>query len=192
MHAPLAEPYVSVDVETAGPIPATHALLAIGACLVADPREQFYVELRPERDAVDPTAMAVHGLSMEELARDGVPPAEAMAEFERWLVRACGNGQRPVFVGFNAPFDWMFVADAFHRLLGRNPFGHSALDIKAYFMGATGVRWSETSMAHVTSRFYGGERVLTHNALQDAVQQAVLFRAMLEERARATDDRARR
>ena len=27
----------------------------------------------------------------------------------------------------------MFVNDYFHRFLGRNPFGHAALDLKAFF-----------------------------------------------------------
>ena len=41
-----------------------------------------------------------------------------------------------VFVGFNAPFDWSFVNYYFHRFLGHNPFGFTAVDIKAYYMGA--------------------------------------------------------
>jgi ribonuclease T len=40
--------YVSVDVETAGPSPSRHALMAIGACLVADPEQGFYAELQPD------------------------------------------------------------------------------------------------------------------------------------------------
>ncbi len=39
--------YVSVDVETSGPTPAGYSLLSIGACLVADPGREFYVELQP-------------------------------------------------------------------------------------------------------------------------------------------------
>ena len=44
------ELFVSVDIETAGPNPADYSLLAIGACLVADPTRTFYVELRPIND----------------------------------------------------------------------------------------------------------------------------------------------
>jgi hypothetical protein len=40
----------------------------------------------------------------------------------------------------------MFVNSYFHRFLGRNPFGHAALDMKAFFMGLTGVKWSETAL----------------------------------------------
>ena len=58
-----------------------------------------------------------------------------------------------MFVALNAPFDWMFINDYFHRYLGANPFGHSALDIKAYYMGLSGVTWSETSMKHISAHF---------------------------------------
>ena len=122
------------------------------------------------------------GLSLEELAERGLPPAEAMALFEAWLAAQVPSGWRPIFVAFNAPFDWMFVNDYFHRFLGRNPFGHAALDLKAFYMGLTGVHWSETTMRYVAAR-YLSDRQLTHHALCDAQDQAELFRKMLTEAA---------
>jgi inhibitor of KinA sporulation pathway (predicted exonuclease) len=77
----------------------------------------------------------------------------------------------------------MFVNDYFHHFIGRNPFGHSALDIKAFYMGLTGSCWHETNMTNVT-RHYLGERHLSHHALHDALDQAELFRLMLVEAAR--------
>jgi hypothetical protein len=85
-----------------------------------------------------------------------------------------------VFLAFNAPFDWMFVEDYFRRFLGRNPFGYSALDMKAYYMGMAGVAWARTSMRYLSPRYLGGSH-LSHNALGDARDQAELFRAMLAE-----------
>ena len=172
--------YVSVDVEASGPAPSTHSLLSIGACLVADPSEHFYVELQPTTMEVDPKAMAVHGLTMEHLSEVGLPPVEAMAAFEEWVLRVVPSG-RPVFVAWNAPFDWMYVCDYFTRFLGRNPFGHAALDIKAYYMALQGVGWSKTSMSDATTHL-GERRTLTHNALQDARDQAEIFRRLLAER----------
>jgi ribonuclease T len=169
-----AETFVSVDVETAGPNPGRYSLLAIGACLVDEPDEGFYVELQPERDAAVPEALAVSGLSLEALRRTGRPAAEAMADFAAWVERVTPPGSRAVFVGFNAPFDWMFVADGFHRHLGRNPFGHSAVDIKSYAMGRDGCAFSDTSLALVAER-HGGRTSLTHHALDDARVQSDLF-----------------
>ena len=176
------DPYVSVDVETAGPNPSQYSLLSIGACLVADSQRTFYVELQPVNDTALPEALAVSGLSLEELAERGLPPAEAMARFETWLTEEIPAGQQPVFVAFNAPFDWMFVNDYFYRFLGHNPFGYAALDLKAFYMGLAGVDWSETTMRYVSAR-YLGSRPLTHHALRDAQDQAELFQKMLAEAA---------
>jgi DNA polymerase III epsilon subunit-like protein len=169
-----AETFVSVDVEAAGPHPGQYALLAIGACLVDDPAEGFYVELQPTSDDVVPSALAVSGLSMDELRRSGRPPAEAMADFAEWVERVTPGGSLPVFVGFNAPFDWMFVNEYFHRHLGRNPFGHIAIDIKAYAMGRDGCTVADTSLVRLVER-YGGTPSLSHHALEDARVQADLF-----------------
>lgn len=172
--------YISVDVETAGPNPSQYSLLSIGACVVCDPRRTFYVELQPVNDNLLPSALSISGLSMEKLTEQGLAPAEAMARFEVWAEEQMTEGQRPIFVAFNAPFDWMFVNDYFYRYIGQNPFGHSAIDIKAFFMGVAGVSWAETTMRQPASR-YSDTRRLTHHALQDAVDQARLFRNMLRE-----------
>lgn len=173
---------ISVDVEAAGPVPAEYALLSIGACLVDDPDRQFYVELQPTQRNEDPAATAIHGLSLERLQAEGVPPARAMAEFEAWVRAEVPDGAVPVFVAFNAGFDWMFVADYFHRFLGRNPFGHAPLDIKAYYMGLAGVSFRATSRHRLTER-YPDLASLEHHALQDALDQAHLFRRIRADRA---------
>ena len=174
------ETFVSVDVETAGPNPGQYSMLSIGACMVCDPQRTFYVELQPVNDDFKPEALAVAKLSLEELALHGLPPAEAMARFEAWALAELPADRRPIFVAFNAPFDWMFVCDYFYRYLGRNPFGYTALDLKALHMGLAGVPWAETSMRHVAAR-YLDDRQLTHHALQDALDQAELLRNMLAE-----------
>jgi ribonuclease T len=175
------ECFISVDIETAGPTPTKYSLLSIGACLVGRPELAFYVELAPATPDAIEAALSVSGLSMTELAETGVPPAEAMALFAEWIVEVVPDGATPVFVGFNASFDWMFVADYFDRFFGRNPLGHAALDIKAYAMGMTGGSWQSTSMKELAPIYLGGKS-LSHNALADARDQAELFRALLNER----------
>ena len=85
-----------------------------------------------------------------------------------------------MFVGFNAPFDWMFVADYFWRYLGRNPFGVSALDPKSMYMGLSGTeRWADTRKVHISERLDINLEP-THNALDDARDQARLARELLQ------------
>lgn len=179
-----AETWVSVDVETSGPTPHTGSLLAIGACLVADEQQGIELLLRPEADLPwTAEAQAIHGLDRATLERDGLEPPEALARFEAWLEEVVPSGSRPVFVALNAPFDWMFVADAFWRHLGRNPFGPSALDIKSLYLGrhlGEVSRWSETARLRMLER-YPVELPHTHTALADAQEQAVLCRAILGE-----------
>lgn len=176
------EVWISVDVETSGPTPSTGSLIAVGACRVDNPRVAFSVEIRPvEGLPWLATAEKIHGLTRERLAVTGVEPEEAMRAFERWLTEACEGG-RPVFVAFNAPFDWMFVADCAWRHLGRNPFGHAALDIKALYLGrhlGDVRRWGDTSREHVLRR-YPVDLPHTHNALDDAREQALILSRMLD------------
>jgi DNA polymerase III epsilon subunit-like protein len=175
---PDKEVYISVDVESAGPHPARYSLLSIGACLALEPEEGFYVELQPDHAEMTPGAARISGLSLEKLTGEGSPPGDAMQSFADWIGRVTPQEAVPVCVAFNAPFDWMFINDYFHRYLGRNPFGHSALDIKAAYLGLAGVQWHETSLLHI-SESLGLHIQLSHNALQDARDQAAVFRLLL-------------
>lgn len=138
------EIYVSVDVETSGPIPGEYSLLSIGACDVDNEAQTFLCELKPISRNSDPEALRVTGLSLEKLEQTGLAPDDAMRRFAAWLEGLAGQEDALVFVGLNAPFDWSFVNYYFHRFYGKNPFGFTALDIKAYYMGATGCSWQDT------------------------------------------------
>lgn len=176
------ETYIIVDIEAAGPAPPAYALLAIGACTLEDPPQSFYIELQPDSERRHQEAMQVHQLSLEDLAKNGIPPLEAMAAFAAWVEAVTPQGSTPIFTAFNAPFDWMFVNVYFHRYLGYNPFGHKALDIKAYYMGAKKVPFLETSHRHISAR-YPLTSQLSHHALEDAGQEAALFKRLLHERS---------
>lgn len=177
------ETFVSVDVEAAGPNPSQYSLLTIGATIVGRARSTFYIELRPVNQNYVPEALAASRLSMARLAEHGLDPALAMREFEAWLKNEVPAPESPVFVGFNAVFDWTFVNDYFHRYLGRNPFGHSALDVKSFYMGAKGLPWGDTTLQEVV-RQYLGDRQFTHHALRDAIDQAEIFERLLAEARR--------
>lgn len=179
------ERFISVDVETAGPIPGEYSLLTIGACDVDDPERTFACELKPLNRNADPKALEITGLSLEKLHQTGLSPHVAMERFENWLREDAD--ETPVFVGLNAPFDWSFVNYYFHRFLGRNPFGFAALDIKAYFMGATGCRWADTRSSHM-AELLKPRRAADHRALHDAQYQAELFR-LIRERNRSSQGR---
>lgn len=169
------EIFVSVDVETSGPVPGEYSLLSIGACAVFDPDNGFACEVRPINGNFDPAALEVTGLSMQQLEKRGLEPDEAMRAFSDWLSALAGADELIVFVGFNAPFDWSFVNYYFHRFSGSNPFGFTALDIKALYMGATGCSWRDTRSSKIAEHLKPA-LLGTHDALQDARYQAEIFR----------------
>lgn len=174
------EVFVSVDVETAGPIPGEFSLLSIGACSIFDLEKTFACELKPINRKFDPKALEVSGFSLDGLARTGLTPVDAMRAFADWLSTVVDSKQTPVFVGFNAPFDWSFVNYYFHRFGDGNPFGFTALDIKALYMGATGCRWSDTRSSKIAERLKP-TLIGTHDALRDALYQAEIFRLIRSE-----------
>jgi DNA polymerase III epsilon subunit-like protein len=180
--------FISVDVETSGPNPGDYALLSIGACTLDEPRQDFYNELKPTIFNFLPGALEVCGLSLETLQETGVPAKEVMQQFDRWVQSVTPHNMRPIFAAFNAPFDWMFVNDYFHRHLGYNPFGHSALDIKALYMGIRKTSWADTTYNKIIQSL-GLNTPLLHHALDDAIQQAVLLNVLLKELEGERDER---
>ena len=177
MSAKREEVFISVDVETAGPIPGEYSMLSIGACDVDDENRMFACELKPLNRNADPKALEITGLSLEQLELTGLPPDEAMKRFGDWLKGLVSKDEVIIFVGFNAPFDWSFVNYYFHRFTGKNPFGFTALDIKAYYMGSTGCSWGDTRSSHIAARL-SPQRTGNHKALSDALYQAEIFRLM--------------
>jgi len=177
----MKEVYISVDVEAAGPVPATYSMLSLGAVPIHELDSTFYTEIQPINEHYVPEAMQVVGRTLEEFQKTGKPPGEAMTDFRRWIGAVAGDA-KPVFVGFNATFDWAFVNFYFQQYLGDNPLGIGGIDIKSYYMGLSGCGWEDTKSSKIPSKFKGKSRH-THNALDDAIEQAEMFQRM-RERAR--------
>jgi ribonuclease T len=178
------ECYISVDIETSGPVPGVYNMLSLGACLVHEPDRTFYAELRPVTKRAIPEALHVSGFTLDQLTRTGRDQQEVMEAFRGWIQEVAA-GATPVFVGFNASFDWAFVNWYFHVFLGENPFGIGALDIKAFYMGYSGGRWRETTSSQLPQQFKPSHQA-THNALDDAIAQAQIFKKLLEAAQRTT------
>lgn len=173
--------YISTDVEADGPIPGDYSMLSLGASVLGNPENTFYRELKPVFGEGDPetvTWLKKQGLDREKLKTTGIDPKTAMEEFTTWLKFVSGSSNRPVFVAFNATYDWMFVYWYLVHFTNSKPFGISGLDIKAYYMGAMGkTQWTETSKRNLDPRFIPDPNELphTHNALDDAREQAEIF-----------------
>ena len=172
-----SECYISVDIESSGPIPGKYSMLSLGACVVNEPKKTFYVELKPISKEFVPEALKVSGFSLDQLEKTGIPSVEAMKNFQAWVETVAGDS-KAVFVGFNACYDWQFVNWYLETFAYGNPFGFGGIDIKSYFMGFSGLPWSKTTSSQLPSEFQP-DVPQTHNALDDACAQASIFKKLL-------------
>jgi hypothetical protein len=188
----MGEIYVSTDVETDGPIPGVYSMLSLGsAAFTADKTlvAGFTVNLETLPGATShPETMEwwkSQPAAWEAARRDPRPPAEAMRDYLAWLKALPG---KPVFVGYPAAFDFMFVCWYLNRFTGENPFGWYALDIKTFAMSLLGLGFLDTVKRNMPRRWFD-DLPYTHKALDDATSQGALFCNMLaEHRNAATGD----
>jgi hypothetical protein len=182
--------YFSVDVESDGPIPGIYSMLSFGLVVAgrfdgkqfersdAEP-QSFYRELKPLSDEFVPEAVAVTGLDRDELTRVGVAPAHAMEGAKAW-VEELAVGHHPVLVGFPLVFDWMFLYWYFVRFTKGSPFSHSSgLDMKSIYQAKARVRLSDAGKDDLPSALRSSIPH-THNALDDAMEQAEIFAKLFE------------
>ena len=180
----MPEVFVSTDVEADGPIPGPCSMLSFasaaydeGGALIGTFSRNL-VELPgavPDKRTMDwwkkqPAAWAA--------CREGaVPPVEAMTAYVAWLEALPG---KPVFVAYPAGFDFMFVHWYLIRFVGRDPFSHSALDVKSYACALLKLPFRETTKRNMPQRWFGPKRT-AHVALEDALAQGELFVNMRRE-----------
>ncbi|MCB9665860.1 MAG: 3'-5' exonuclease [Alphaproteobacteria bacterium] len=193
--------YFCVDIECSGPVPHLYDMISLGVVPVlhtpgsvppayAVVEAKFYVEIRPEGPLVDPGAMAVNRLDLDLLKREGTPLPQALDQLDAFVAAHLLPGTKPVFVGHNAPFDWMFVTYAYTALKRRNPFGYKALDTKALASGVLRVHWEDSSKEVLADRLDLPDVVQdqVHRADYDAWYQAHILARLLE--AAGIDDEA--
>ena len=108
----------------------------------------------------------------------GIPPKEVMEKFADWIAKV-SDDKKPVFVASQF-FDWCFVNYYFHKFLGWNPFGVSGIDLKSVWLGKTNSKWHTLAMEDIKTRLGLDQITHTHNALDDAKEQSIIFRKMME------------
>jgi len=109
----MREIYVSTDIELDGPIPGPHSMLSCGSAAFAADQSlisAFEANLATLPDASGhPETMAWCQTQPEtwaSLRENPREPSEAMASYLSWLKGLPG---KPVFVGYPAGFDFLFV-----------------------------------------------------------------------------------
>jgi hypothetical protein len=172
------EVYVSTDVETDGPIPGPNSMLSFGSAAYSADKTltatfEANLHLLPGASG-NPDTMAwwqtqldvwnVHRRHLQE-------PEAAMKTYLAWLKGLPG---KPVFVGYPAAFDFMFIYWYLIRFTGESPFSFSALDIKSYAMAVLGTDYRNAVKRNMPREWFD-DLPHTHKALDDAIGQGALF-----------------
>lgn len=180
----MSEIYVSTDAEADGPIPGPHSMLSFGSAAYQMDKTivstfTANLELLPGASG-HPETMAWWAERPEawQACRAQLrQPAEAMSDYVRWLEALPGT---PVFVGYPAAFDFLFVYWYLMRFVGRSPFSFAALDLKTMAMVMLGKDFRQTTKKNMPKRWFD-DLPHPHVALEDAIQQGAMFCNMLAE-----------
>lgn len=180
-----AEIYVSTDIEADGPIPGPNSMLSFASAAYAADRTlltTFSVNLETLPEAQqNPRTMEWWQQFPEawaECRKDLQPPAQAMRAYLAWLAELPG---RPVFVGWPATWDFMWIYWYLVRFTGERPFRENALDMRSYAMGMRKTEFRKTSRTYLPKRWFDVKLQHTHVALDDALEQGAAFCNMLAE-----------
>jgi len=178
----MTETYISVDIETDGPIPGPHSMLSFGAAAFGTDRallDTFTANLELLVGAMpDPKTAAwwtEQSTAYAKTRENCVAPSAAMPRFVSWVE---GLGKRPVFVAYPAGFDFTFMYWYMIKFAGRSPFSHSALDMKTFAMAKLGTEYRNSTKRNMPKAWFS-DRPHTHVALDDAIEQGELFMNML-------------
>jgi len=160
--------YVTVDIETDGPIPVDYSMICFGAVIVDESlNKKFYGQLKPISEQWIPESLNIIGFSREETLRFD-EPKEVMIKFNSWLQSNSKNNL--IFISDNNGFDWQFINYYFHHFLGNNPFGYSSMNLGSLYKGL--VKDTSLNFKHLRKTKH------THDPVDDAVGNAQAFLSM--------------
>jgi hypothetical protein len=178
------EIYVSTDVETDGPIPGPNSMLSFGSAAYLGDKTligTFSANLDElpgaTADAKTAAWWATLPVAWAACRQNLESPEVAMRRYVTWLKALPG---KPVFVGYPAGFDFLFVYWYLIRFAGESPFSFSALDIKTYAMAMLKKDYRNSTKGGMPKHWFDSHPH-THIAFDDAIEQGALFCNMLAE-----------
>lgn len=179
----MQEIYVSTDVESDGPIPGPNSMLSFGSAAYVIDEERntkriistFSANLellegaKPDPKTMEwwsgqPEAWAAHRQNLQH-------PKKAMYAYTTWLKSLPG---KPVFVGYPAGYDFLFVYWYLIYFTGESPFSFSGMDIKSYAAAVLKIPYRDCVKRNMPKRWFDNHEH-THIALDDAIEQGALF-----------------
>lgn len=178
------EIYVSTDVEADGPIPGVNSMLSFGSAAYLEDKTLVStfaanLEILPGATA-NPKTMEWWKRQPEawKACRENLQfPEKAMQDYLAWLKGLPGI---PVFVGYPAAYDFLFIYWYLIRFTSESPFSHSALDIKTLAMVLLKSGYRQATKKNMPRKWFD-PLPHSHRALDDATEQGALFCNILAE-----------
>lgn len=191
IHKP--EIYVSTDIEADGPIPGPHSMLSFASAAYTSDKtliSTFTANLHTLPNAQPHPSTQVwwdkKPKAWEACRQNCQEPAIAMQAYVAWLKQLPA---RPVFVGYPATYDFMFIYWYLIKFTGESPFSHSALDIKSFAMALLRTNFRATVKKSMPKHWFDN-LPHTHIALDDAIEQGALLCNMLQAQRQMDESKA--
>lgn len=181
---PRPDIYISTDVEADGPIPGPFSMRSLGMAAFRldlpgeEPVSTFEANLEPLEGAGEDAATmewwGTQQVAWDYCNQNRIPPAEAMARALAWVQ---GFNLRPTFVCYPT-FDQCFVHWYFMRFCNVDPFGFSAYDMKTLVAEKLNLAFRDVNKSIMPMEWFDTSRPHTHRAIDDAIEQGVMFLRM--------------
>lgn len=190
-----------IDTETTGLDPYWHEMIQIAIVALDSeikPRRDvlpFYIEIIPEHpERADKKAMEINRKTFTEIAQRGHDPEKAKDLLEEWIKKLglpttkYGSPKRIIPLGQNYAFDMGFIKQWLGVSLYNDYFDYHYVDtmITAHFLNdraavhAEKIPFSKTGLQWL-ARTLGVQRERSHDALQDCLTTADVYRLMLNQ-----------
>jgi hypothetical protein len=180
------ELFMSVDIETNGRIPGPSSMLSFGAAAFTVDKKMLgtftaNLETLPGAEGEKSTMewWATQPEAWAACRKDLQDPKVAMTNFVEWVESF--KNYSPVFVGYPAGFDFTFMHWYSENFVGRDPFSFSALDIKSFAMAVLKTDFRKATKSNFPGRWFPPGKPHTHVAIEDAIEQGLLFLNILED-----------
>lgn len=185
------EIYISTDVEADGPIPGPNSMLSLGSAAYLSSGEMvstYGANLEPlVGSKMDPDTKKFWDKNPEAYTAATINPRmpeAVMKEYNTWVRHLSEkNKALPVFVGFPASYDFMFVYWYLIKFAGTSPFSFSALDMKTMGMFLMDCGYRHATKKNMPRHWFAGKKKggHTHRAVDDAIEQGDMFIRMLKD-----------
>ncbi len=181
--------YVSVDIETDGPVAGINNMLSLAGVAITLDKEVISTfsrnllplpDTKPDQDTME-RFWAKETAAWAAVNINRVEPQDAMRAFFTWLTDLRDQYKKIVLVGSPASFDCPFVTYYLARFVGYQRL--SWLDLKSFNSGYKKSPFHKSGKKYMPKRWWDVGLKHTHIAIDDAHEQAALliniFREML-------------